>query len=250
MDPHVEIEAFHGALDELISAVRRFEVDILKVPLADVTTQTRNEVLASEAPDFEPFMKISGLMFVKSRTLLPTEKLSMEDELLEEDAAAAAEEEPTRVRERLEEQYRFFREVGEIFREMLDERGRQLHFSMTRGGGRRLLDDVEYIESVTSYDLLMTCVQVLKRALEDNTYHVSTSEAQDLARRIAEVFDFIFQREEDVLFSTMVAPLGNRAEAALTFIAVIFLVSQGKVTAMQKRCFSEIYLKAKQEGEG
>ena len=55
--------------------------------------------------DFEPFMKISGLMFVKSRTLLPTEKVSMEDELLEEDAASVKLEEPTKVRERLGEQF-------------------------------------------------------------------------------------------------------------------------------------------------
>ncbi|MFH1537676.1 MAG: ScpA family protein [bacterium] len=247
MDPHVEFEGFQGTLDELICEVRRFVVDILKTPLADVTTQCRNEALAAEEPDFEPFMKISGLMFVKSRTLLPTEALSMEDELLEEDMAISEEEEPTRVRERLEEQYRFFKEVGEVFREMRDERALNLHFSMTRGDARRLLDEVEYLESVTSYDLLMTYVQVLKRALEDTSYHISTSEAQTLARRIAEVFDYIFQREENVAFSAMVQ---NRAEAALTFLAVVFLVSQGKVSAIQKKPFSEIYLKARHAEEG
>lgn len=246
----MEFADFQGTLDELISAVRRLEVDILKVPLAEVTTQTRNEALAADAPDFEPFMKISGLMFVKSRTLLPAEKLSMEDELLEEDMAIAEEEEPTRVRERLEEQYRFFKEVGEVFRELRDERARRLHFSATRGATRRLLEEIEYIESVTAYDLLMTYVQVLKRALEDDTYHVSTAEAQDLSRRIAEVFDFIFQREGDVVFSTMIDPVGGRMEAVLSFLAIVYLVSEGKVVARQKRPFSEIYLTAVREEEG
>lgn len=246
MNPYIELSTFQGTLEELISAVRRLIVDITRTPLVEVVTQTRNQVLAADNPSFDPFMKISGLLFVKSRTLLPTEKLSMEDELLDEmEAEAAPEEEPTKVREKLARQYSFYREVGEVFDEMREERGRKYHFRMTGRTAPRLVDDLEFMDTVTAYDLMMAYILTLRRALEDKTYHVSTSEAQNLARRITEVFDFIFQRgESDVPFSTMLQPTMQRPEAILTFLAIVFLIFSGKIVARQQMPYSEIYLKA------
>ncbi|MEW5945892.1 MAG: segregation/condensation protein A [bacterium] len=242
LDPRVEIQGFGGTLDELITAVRRHELDILEILLSDVAAQTRREVLASDDPAFEPFMKISGLMFVKSRTLLPTEILSMEDELLEESGEIVPAEEPTSVRERLEEQYRLFSGLREHFLELADLQRDRLHFSLTRQPRPRFMDEIEYVELVTPFDLLAVYHRALRRALEDDSYRVSTDEAHLLSRRITEVFDFVFQRGEKTPFSLILSSVRRKRDAVLSFLAVVFLVASGKISARQKRPFGEIYL--------
>ncbi|MEW6203435.1 MAG: segregation/condensation protein A [bacterium] len=241
----IKTPVFEGTLDELISGIRRHEIEIFDVALSDVTTQTRELVIADEQnTDFEPFMKISGLMFIKSRAALPTGELSMEDELLAEAETLEeiAEEEPTRIRERLEEQYRLFKELGDYIRDLVDERSQKLHFSLTREGQMNLLDEISYLEEVTAYDLLIAYTQACRRALEDRSMHVSTDEAQTLARRITEVFDFIFKRGETTPMSTMLAEVKAKTDVILTFLAIIFLVASGKISAQQKAPFSEILL--------
>lgn len=243
---NIEIPGFEGTLDLLVQWIRRFELDIVDVRLSDVAKQVAGELLSDiDLLRFTPFLTVSRLMFIKSRTLLPGEDILEEDELIEEDEQQQEEEEPTRVRERLEEVYEKVKIAGEYFKSIAAENDRRLRsFQTRRGELPEFIDEIAYIEQVTPFDLMITMNKILRRNLEDPVYRVKVDEAELLSKRISSVFDYIFQRRgATVSFDDVVSEQKQqKPEVVLSFLAVVFLVSQGKLVARQQTPFGDIYL--------
>ncbi len=84
MDYQVAIEPFHGPLDLLLYLVRKHEVDILDIPIAQITEQFLNYLHIIETLDVEAagdfLVMASTLMEIKSKLLLPVEKSEAQEE--------------------------------------------------------------------------------------------------------------------------------------------------------------------------
>ena len=242
---------FQGSLQVLIECVRRFEVNILDVRLAPIARQVADAMLGTDVYDFTPCTAMAGLMFVKSRALLPWQDPLDEPDLEDIAPEQEEEEEPTQVRERLLALYEVFREAADQFRLRSDAMAERLRASQTRAqGAPSFLDEVTFVDEVTAFDLLLVMNQVLRRAAEDKTYHVKVDDTYLLNQRISEVFDFIIQRSgRDTVFTEIVSRATPKTEAVLTFLAIIYLVNQGRIHAYQKAPYSDIIMTVKEKHE-
>jgi len=242
---NIEFEGFSGTLDLLVERVRRFEIDIVDVRLSKVARQVA-ETLGREINLnlFGPFLTVSKLMFVKSRNLLPGQD-QFEDTELEKADREQQEEEETQVRMRLEEQYRAFSNTGQYLKELIQENNKMLRSYQTRRGELpEFIDEIAFLEEVTPFDLMITMNQIIRRSLQDNTYRVKVDDAQLLTRRISEVFDFVLSRRESrVTFDDIRAENPDRPEVALSFLALVYLVSRGSVHAFQQTPYGEITIR-------
>jgi segregation and condensation protein A len=246
-DIFLRLKDFEGPFDLLVERVRRHEIDIVEVCLLEVARRLAEELLPN--PDlmrFTPFFSLSRLLFLKSRNLLPGQDPFAAADLDDEERIAENEEAPTKVRERLIDQYQTFQSVRETFRKYEEENAKRIRSYQTRAAAApSFIDEIDYLEEVTPFDLMYTMAQIVKRGLEDRSYHVKVDDSKLLSDRIREVFDFIFERRGDVVrFSEIVARTPQKPEAVLSFLALVYLVSQGKVMARQNRPYGDIVVTA------
>lgn len=80
---HVEVSAFEGPLDLLLQLIRKNEIPIEDIPIAEITDayvsilEDKSTVREEEMGDF--LVLASELLFIKSRILLPVEEEEEED---------------------------------------------------------------------------------------------------------------------------------------------------------------------------
>jgi segregation and condensation protein A len=242
----LEVTGFEGTFEMMVEQVRRHELDVIHVRLSEVAERLVEAVRPNiDLQQFTPFLSLSKLMYVKSRNLLPGHN-QFEDTDLDEVAAAEEEEETTEVRERLQKQYKTFQGVRDIFRSLEEGNAKRLRSMQTRAGEMPgFIDEIIFLEKVTPFDLLATMAQIEKRSKEDRSYHVRAGEGQRLSDRIAEVFGFILERNgRPVSFSEIVSIAPQKQEAVISFLAVVYLVTQGKIDAKQKAPYGEIIITA------
>lgn len=243
----LQMPGFTGTFDLLVEQVRRHEIDVLDVSLSEVAHTLADAIIPNiSLALFTPFHSLSKLLFIKSRNLLPGQDPFEATDLDEEELPQAAEEEPTRVRERLLDQYKSFQHARDWFRELEEENSKRIRSYQTRAAALPgFIDEIAFLEEVTPFDLMYTMVQIIRRGLEDRSYHVRVDDAKQLSERIAEIFDFIFQRRGDhINFSEILERTPQKPEAVLSFLAVVYLVSQGKIIARQKTPYGEIVITA------
>lgn len=239
---------YDGTLQVLIEVVRRHEVNIVDVSLAPIARQVAFAVLENEKMDFSPCTAVAGLMFLKSRALLPWKDNLEEPELEDISAPLEEEEEPTQVRERLLALYEVFQEAAEQFRTRANDMQDRIRAAQTRAQhSPSFLDEITFVDTITAYDLLIVMNQVLKRAAEaPKTYRVAVDDSYILNQRIAEVFSFLIKRGgTESRFSEIISGPTPKKEAVITFLAIVYLVSQGRIYARQKLPYGEIIMTAR-----
>lgn len=240
------VPGYDGTLQVLVEQVRRHEISILDVRLAPMAQQVAHFLIESGVYDFTPCTAVAGLMFVKSRALLPWRN-PLEEPELDDIEAPPEEEQPTAVRERLMALYEVFREAAEIFRDHSDRMAERIRASQTRAtGAPSFLDEVTFVDDISAYDLLLVMNQVLRRAERETLYRVKVDDKMLLDRRISEVFDFLLQRMGvETRFADIVTETTPRVEAVLTFMAIIYLLFQGRILATQKLPYGDITMTAR-----
>ena len=245
LEIQLTVPGFDGALQALVESVRRHEINILDVKLAPVARQVAFSMLESNSLDFSPCTAVAGLMFVKSRNLLPWQEPLEEPELDEFATPVEEEEEPTQVRERLLALYEIFRQAAEELRYRSERMQMRIRPGQTRPhASPGFLDEITFVDEITAYDLLLVMNKALKRAEEQQRiYKVDVDDTYILNKRIAEVFSYIYERTgEDTRFSQIISGGAQKREAVITFLAIIYLVSQGKIVARQKIPYGEILM--------
>jgi segregation and condensation protein A len=80
----IEIEAFQGPLDLLLHLIRKNEVDIYDIPIAEITRQYLQYLEIMKDLDLEIasefLVMASNLVYIKSRMLLPADEEEEEGE--------------------------------------------------------------------------------------------------------------------------------------------------------------------------
>jgi len=233
MDFRVDLDIFRGPLDLLLYLVRKHEVEIVDIPIAEITEQYLGYLEVLEQLDFGAvgdFLALaSTLIEIKSREVLPRSD-EVEDDL--EDPRAEL------VRRLLE--YKKFRDAAT----MLEERSRQwqLHFP-------RLANDLpalernlaeEPIRELELWDLVSAFGRIIRDSAsarpsnivyDETPIHVyMTRICQRLRDRGHLPFTDLFQR--GMHKSTLVA----------IFLAVLELVRHAQVRVDQNELFGEIWL--------
>ncbi len=230
----VMLDAFHGPLDLLLYLVKRNEVDVLDIPIAQIADQFLVYVLAVKELDIEfagEFMVMAAtLMEIKSRSLHPA------------DAQTATDDAPDPRRELVRQllEYRKFKDAAAALEAKAEEAGarvaRQEPPEPTADHGPKVRA-VELWDLVSAFARLMRETQSLQPttiAVDDTPQHVY--EAQ-LRERVAVAGGRL-------PFLSAFLPPYFKARLIGIFLAVLELIRHRGLGLEQLEAGDEIYLVA------
>jgi segregation and condensation protein A len=227
----VFLEAFEGPLDLLLYLIRRQNIDILDIPIADITQQYVQYIeLMSELQlelAGEYLLMAAMLAEIKSRMLLPRPQTEEEEE---DDPRAEL------VR-RLQEYERFKKAAQDI--SDLPRLERDTFVAVADAPERKV---VTQLPDVTLKELLLAFHDVLKRAEMFSNLHLQR-EPLSVRQRMSEVLARVNANEFTGFVDLFDAEEG-RMGVAVTFIAILELLKEAVIEVVQAGEYSPLHVRA------
>jgi segregation and condensation protein A len=228
----VTLPVFHGPLDLLLHLVEREELEITAVSLRQVTDQFLEAVRALEGPqlaDIADFLVVAArLIYIKSQALLPRPPgLGPSDEDAGEDLA----------RQLLA--YRKYKEIAGLLHERV-ALGLRTHL---RVAAPPKVEPRLDLSNVRPEDLLLAVRRALS-AQPDGPALSSVVVPPKIS--IRDQISLIGRRLRSgarVSFFDLLAAATSRMEIVVTFLAVLELIKQRRVMAIQERTFGDIEIR-------
>jgi segregation and condensation protein A len=231
-DLELHLAAFDGPLDLLLYLIREQKLDILDLPMADVTRQYMDYLLLMEELNLEiaaEFVAMAAqLLQIKSRLMLPRPP------------ADDGEEDP---REDLIQRLLDYQQVKAAAL-VLSTREADWH-NVVFAPGLDLQEHAKVEEEpirATLFDLLGAYREALKRFLPPPPVEVRTA-PKSLDQRIQEVLATLTSGRWQP-FSSLLAVARSREELVLTFLALLEMARTGRVRLVQSEHFGEIRVQA------
>lgn len=225
------LEAFEGPLDMLLYLIRRQNLDILDIPIAEITRQYMRyielmQVLQLELAG-EYLLMAATLAEVKSRMLLP--RMHSDDPAEESDPRAEL------VR-RLQEYERFKRAAEGIDRMPRLERD-------TWVASAELVDRkvVRIPPQVTLQEMLIAFQDVLSRSDMFAHHHVQR-EPLSVRQRMTDVLSLL-QTNAFVDFVRLFTPQEGRRGVTVTFVAILELLREGLIEIVQSEAYAPLHVR-------
>jgi len=227
----VFLEAFEGPLDLLLYLIRRQNLDILDIPIAEITRQYMAYIGMLEELQFElaaEYLVMAAILAeIKSRMLLPRPSGEDEDE-----------DDPRAELVRRLQEYERFKQAAED----IDDLPRQERdFALTHAyvTDRRV---VQVPPDVELGDVLEALRDVLSRAELYGHHHVQM-EPLSVRERMTSIVDRLRERpylEFQALFTVQEGRMG----VVVTFLALMELIRERVVDLVQNEPFGQIYVKS------
>lgn len=229
----VVLEAFEGPLDLLLYLIRKENIDILDIPVADITHQYMGYVELMKAVRLElaaEYLVMAAMLAeIKSRMLLPRTQVSTDDD----------EEDPRAELIRRLQEYERIKTAAEDLDE-LPRLGRDIylaHAVAPKARARRLVAEVALEE------VLLAMAEVLRRADLFESHQVSR-EALSTRERMSMVLNAL-SGGEFVPFTQLFTVGEGRLGVVVTFMAILELVKESLIELVQNEPLSEIHVRAR-----
>jgi segregation and condensation protein A len=227
----VFLEAFEGPLDMLLYLIRRQNLDILDIPIAEITKQYMNyielmQVLQLELAG-EYLLMAATLAEVKSRMLLP--RLASEDSAEEGDPRAEL------VR-RLQEYERFKRAAENIDR--MPRLDRDTWVASADLVDRKV---VRIPPQVTLQEMLAAFQEVLSRSDMFAHHHVQR-EPLSVRQRMTDVLSTLTSSAFVDFVKLFSADEGRRG-VTVTFVAILELLREGLIEIVQSEAYGPLHVR-------
>ena len=226
----VILEAFEGPLDLLLYLIKRQNLDILEVPIADITRQYMSYIDMMQTLKIEiaaEYLLMAAMLAeIKSRMLLPR------PESLDEEDDPRAE-----LVRRLQEYERFKQAAQNI--DELPRVGRDLH--LTDAELPELHQD-KPVPEVNLRDLLMAFKDAMARS-EMYSHHQIQREALSVRERMSKVLEKLSADDFTDYTSLFTIEEGRRG-VVVTFLALLELMKEQLIELVQSESFAAIHVKA------
>ena len=226
------LEAFEGPLDLLLYLIKRQNINILDINVADITDQYMNYVDLMESWQFElaaEYLVMAAMLAeIKSRLLLPRQT---EEEAEEGDPRME-------LIRRLQEYERFKQAAQDV--DELPRMDRDIH----RAGAT--LPEIERISADPTVDLkevLIALSNVLKRENNFGHHHVQM-ETLSTREKMSEILVRISNQKFVPMVSLLIREEG-RLGVVVTFLAIMELIKDSMIEIVQSESFGPIHLKSR-----
>jgi segregation and condensation protein A len=227
----VILEAFEGPLDLLLYLIKRQNIDILDIPIAEITRQYMAYVELMKGLRLElaaEYLVMAAMLAeIKSRMLLPRPESADEDE-----------EDPRAELIRRLQEYERYKQAAEdldalprLHRDLF-----QTHAEFPDKLVHRPPPDVSLDE------ILMAMQDVLRRA-EMFTHHRIEREPLSVRERMSRVLDAV-SSEGFTEFTQLFKIEEGRPGVVVTFLAVLELIKESLLELVQAEAFGPIHVKA------
>ena len=230
----VKLETFEGPLDLLLHLIRKNELNIYDIPIADITRQYLEYIRLMKELNLEVagefLVMASTLLQIKSRMLLPA---LVDDEGNEEEEDPRAE----LVRRLLE--YQRYKEASLLLRER-DLLGRE---TFARKFDPPDLADLVPEEGPLEVELfqLVDAFRKVLAKMPAAAIHQVAADTVSIADRITEILAFISDQRM-VLFDELFDERANREFLVVTFLAILELCKLRMVNIIQEERYGSILL--------
>jgi segregation and condensation protein A len=228
----VFLEAFEGPLDLLLYLIRRQNLDILDIPIAEITRQYMRYIELMRELQLELageyLLMAATLAEIKSRMLLPRPQSESGDDGLDPRAELVR---------RLQEYERFKQAAADI--ETLPRVDRDTFPASVELGERRV---VRLLPEVTLQEMLVALKDVLERADMFAHHHVSR-ERLSVRQRMSDVLGAL-RSQAFVEFTRLFRPEEGRMGVTVTFSAILELLREGLLEIVQAEPFAPIHVRA------
>jgi segregation and condensation protein A len=230
----VILEAFEGPLDLLLYLIRKQNLDILEIKVAEITSQymvyidLMTEVQFEMAAEY--LVMAAVLAEIKSRMLLPRQS---ENETDEDDPRAEL------VR-KLQEYERFKQAALDI--DDLERLNRDFWHAIADAP---VTEKIRLLPEIQLQDLLVELSRVLNRA-ENYTNHQVSLEPLSTRERMSNILNAISAAgDQFVSFSSLFKLEEGRSGVIVTFIAMMELIKESLLEIVQPEPFAPIHVKLK-----
>jgi len=226
----VFLEAFEGPLDLLLYLIKRQNLDVLDIPIANITKQYMTYIDLMESMRLElaaEYLLMAAMLAeIKSRMLLPRpESLDEEDD-------------PRAELVRRLQEYERFKQAAEN----LDELPRQERDSFIAKAEPPALELTRPDAEVELSDLLAAFKDILSRA-EVNTHHLIQRETLSIREKMTMILSSVSAEGFADLTSLFNFEEGRRG-VVVTFMAILELLKGAMIDLVQAESFAPIYVKA------
>jgi segregation and condensation protein A len=224
------LKEFEGPLDLLLALVRKNEVNIYDIPIAQITDQYIEYLRYAETMDLDDVTEFHAmaatLLYIKSRTLLPIE--------IDTDDEADPRQELV---ERLIE-YQKFKKLSFL----MEEKEQEAAWVLERRKIQNVLPftDGDLWEQVDIWELLKVFT-ALKRRLPGESI-VDLYEEITVNEKITLMAELLENRGE-CLFTDLIVRSGSIMDIVCAFLAILEAVKVRMITIFQNRMFADILIR-------
>ncbi len=230
------LEDFEGPLDLLLFLIRKSEVNIYDIPIAQITEQYLSFLtlaIKNNLDDLTDFYLMAAtLLLIKSRMLLPVE-ISFDDEL----------EDPRQeLVDRLIEYQKFKK-----FSELMAVKEEESEWHIERNKKQAVLpfpEDDELWEKIDVWDLLTTFSSIVSslstERIIDLYEEVSVNEKLTLINELLET-------RGEFLFTDLILKESSSMDIICAFLAILESVKARTIIILQNKLFGDIKIKSRGE---
>ena len=222
----VKLDIFEGPLDLLLYLIKRNDIDICNIPIAQVTQQYLEYLELMQLLNVNvaaEFMVVAAtLIEIKSKMLLPQPEL---EEATEEDDPR-----DELVKRLLE--YKKFKDAAEKLKD-LEYKRKQVYIRPATFD-----DDGETYFEASLFDLITSFTKALKDIPREIFYEVIKDEVT-VEQKMEEVL-LLFTRTKKILISELFENSRNKLEIVATFLAILELIRLNGITIRQKELFGPV----------
>ncbi|HEX9653184.1 MAG TPA: segregation/condensation protein A [bacterium] len=234
MPYRVQLEKFEGPLDLLLFLIKKNEVEIYDIPIAEITQQYLAYLEVLEFLDLENagefILMAASLIRIKAKMLLP--RLETEEEEVEDP------------RQELVQRLLEYQSFKEVAGHLDDLETTQSNFYPRQNYTFEIEQapkEEEVGREVNLFDLMAAFVEILKRA-PSVVQHTVERIPVTIEEQSAFILDYL-EKHDAVLFTDLMAKINERIILIVTFVAMLELVKSRRLQLSQNQPFSEIWLR-------
>ncbi len=229
----VFLEAFEGPLDLLLYMIRRQNLDVLDIPIAEITRQYIEYIDMMQEMRFElaaEYLVMAAMLCeIKSRMLLPRPESASDDE-----------DDPRAELVRRLQEYERYKKAAEDIDEM-PRLGRDVFETSAKIPDLRVVKPVPDVELK---EVLLAFQDVLRRADMFATHQIHR-EALSVRERMTGVLEKL-NADTFTEFTHLFTAEEGRMGVVVTLLAVLELIKETLIEIIQTEPFGPIYVKAHQ----
>ena len=223
---HVKLKAYEGPLDLLLYLIKKNEVDIWDIPIAQIAGEYLEYINMMKLLDLdvvgEFLVMASTLMKIKSQMLLPQEE-AIEEETLPDPRSELVEQ-------LLE--YEMYKERAKTFKEWEEAQSKLF----TRPEVEVPSSEPTFAASL--FDLLTAFRNLLKEKAPEIVKEMAPFKIT-LEEKVDQILKRL-EKKDKISFSLLFKECLSKGELVVTFLALLELIKQKRVRVRQPKLFGEI----------
>lgn len=237
MEYEVKIDAFEGPLDLLLHLIKESKVDIWDIKIVDITNQYLDYIKAMENLNLnvasEYLVMASELVEMKSKMLLPREKVETEEE----------EEDPREVLINRLIEYQKYKDMTNQFKEL--ETLRQEFYTKAPDSLKEYADEGTIVSNdVTLDDLMLAFQKFLERKKKDAPLSTTVTKREITVEERRNSIKSILKKKGKVDFFELFEEV-TKEYIVVTFLAILEMARKSELVIYQENDFDKITVEVK-----